>query len=448
MIAAAEIIRVLVTITHWRDCMRFTSAVAAIVVATGIAGCSSSDGVGPTTTYRMQNVNDTTLVLLQGESVPAASLPQVRVTTLDNKPAPGVQVTFTRTVNLIPTKYVVATDQNGIARLDAWPVPTQGGVYTCTVTTSGPETARFWVFVRGATVATYRQTEPTQFAGLGYIALYDDGTLSYKALALPAQRELPTSRYTVVDQTTLEVRDIYGRFNGLEVWKLNGDKLTIPDENVVGGVSTFSRIATSSPASAINYKVQSVTPMTFIAKPGETIDSSRLPAVRLLYPNNFPAAGVSVTFSQDAERTYSTVTDASGIARLDSWHINSTVGDHTIAAIILGQQRIAYSAFIHGKIVSAFDLAVPFPGSSQRADGSHYILFDDGTYVHYLNARVADESLIYPSGSYFVKDSATIEFKSWGALLDIGGVGKLKGQIMTVYLDPVDFEPETYVRRE
>jgi hypothetical protein len=399
----------------------------------------------------MQNVNDTTLVLLQGESVPAASLPQVRVTTLDNKPAPGVEVTFTLTVNLVPTKYVVATDQNGIARLGSWPIPTQSGAYTATVTTSGPETARFWVFVRGATVALYRQTEPAQFAGNAYIALYDDGTLTYKARDIPGQRDLPGYRYTVVDQTTLEVRDIYGRFGGVaEVWKLNGDKLIIPDEFVVGGVSTFTRIATGLPSNVINYKVQSVTPVSFMTTPGATIESSKLPAVRVLYPNSFPAFGVTVDFAQDAGRSYSAVTDASGIARLDSWQINSAVGNHTISAKISGQERLVYSAFIHGKVVAAFDLSEGLPLSHLGIGGAHYVLFDDGTYVHYYTDRVTDESILYPNGSYTIKDSSTIEFSTqMGVFPAMAATGKLNGQKLTVnYEDFIDFDPEVYARRE
>jgi hypothetical protein len=341
--------------------------------------------------------------------------------------------------------YTVKTDKNGIARLDSWSIGPESGVYSVYATVANGARVTFTTFVRSATLATYLLTAPAERAGGSRIYLFDDGSWISGGSTPPDSHEIPSGQYAMNGDATIDFTKLTGvafargTLTGNDMKMVYTDYVDFDDE-------VYTRVEAPAPAS-VNYKVVAVGQLQRVAVAGENVDPLILPAVRVAYPNNLPAAGVSVTFDGSVggnHPVYSVNTDATGIARLDAWRIGSKAGDYSIAVLINQTLYLKFVTSVLPTISAEFDLSEALPDMNLDIGGAHYIFYSDGRFSHYYGAS-GDESSHPPMGTYVFTDSATVQFSTpYGPY----STGKLTGNILNVsYFDPVDFDNEVYVRR-
>lgn len=434
--------------------MKTNSIALSILLTAVLAGCagSATDLVDPSATYTIQPLNAVQRVLTPGESIGAEALPRVRVLDQDGAPVAGISVTFTRTGSG-NSLYTIATDRNGDANLDVWPVGSSTGEYRVTATAGLAPPLVFSAFVRSATLAIYDLSEAVGGLAVGSIHyyLFDDGTFIHSR-ATPGPRDLPHGQYKVLNSLTIQFLSgskypggvfATGTLAGSAMRVTYTDKIEFQDE-------VYTRNANEVSPSAFNYSILALTPVQFLVTPDLNISVETLPRVRVLYSNNIPAAGVPVTFARSTDGgqpAYSVLTDGSGTAQLDSWHIGSAIGEYSVTVKVAGLNPLVFTAFIHGTVVAAYDL------SEVDADGFqpgsiHSVLFDDGTYTHYYGPVRNNESADFPNGRYKLADSVTIVFsKGFPLTSGLSSIGKLSGNAMRVKYGSSESYDETYSRR-
>jgi hypothetical protein len=194
-------------------------------------------------------------------------------------------------------------------------------------------------------------------------------------------------------------------------------------------------------------------PITILGLPGEI--ASTPPSVRIaVSATGQPVRGVSVsfTFSDGRGPSYSTVTNAKGLAVLENLRFDNRPGQYSITASVAGVDSVVFSAYsVGGKLVATYDLQRP----GAVVSGGHYQLFDDGTYRQGYN-RGGEQTQWNGREPFFRRSEGKIEF--YVSAASSGGsefyasrnylfaVGTLTGDTMkVVYQDPVDFEDEEYI---
>jgi hypothetical protein len=189
----------------------------------------------------------------------------------------------------------------------------------------------------------------------------------------------------------------------------------------------------------------------------------------LSYPATKPVAGVVVTFVVVAHPTpaYSAVTNADGIATLDSIRLDATPGRYSVSAtadgvtddapftiLVLSQAPTAVYDLksIGGEAVTG---TYPGPSFSPSVTAGHYLLFGDGTYFTIYDVSfVSDVSDTY---RFAVQNPQTLDFYNVPASIPgftpdpnyLFSVGTLSGNTMTVkYENNMDYEDEVYILRK
>jgi hypothetical protein len=191
-------------------------------------------------------------------------------------------------------------------------------------------------------------------------------------------------------------------------------------------------------------------PTTILGLPGEI--ASTPPSVQLASAGK-PVKGVSVsfTFSDGRGVTYSTVTNAYGVAILENLRFDNRPGQYSITATVAGVDTVVFSVIsIGGQLIAEYDLRMM---GGEPASGAHYQLFDDGTYRHGYDR---DGQTQWHNREPFIRRSdSRIEFylsaadasgsSFYASVNYLSAVGTLKGNTMAVvYEDEVDFEDEDY----
>src|SRR5262245_25837073 len=141
--------------------------------------------------------------------------------------------------------------------------------------------------------------------------------------------------------------------------------------------AAFSTSTCSEPAAVQPATIAAApnVPTTSSAPMGASLPSAQLPAVIVADVSGNPMSGVRVAFrasggtiSADgapAGSTLSTLTDATGIARLASWTLPSTPGTATVTAAIAGTTMTAvFTVVITERIVARLDKST---GDAQTA---------------------------------------------------------------------------------
>ncbi len=192
-------------------------------------------------------------------------------------------------------------------------------------------------------------------------------------------------------------------------------------------------------------------PTMIVGLPGEMASSP--PSVRIVdSPTEKPVQGVNVsfTFSDGRGVTYSTVTNAKGLAVLERLRFDNRPGPYSITATVAGVSPVVFSAIsVGGQLTAAYDLQ-RIGGQPPYVSGGHYQLFDDGTYRRGYDSDGqthwhSREPFIRRSEGkieFYISDSAASFYVSSNYVF---AFGTLKGDTMTVvYEDYVDFDDEVY----
>ena len=141
-----------------------------------------------------------------------------------------------------------------------------------------------------------------------------------------------------------------------------------------GGTAPLDASAGGIPDHSVMY---AASPITILGLTGDL--ASTPPSVRIaVSPTGQPVRGASVsfTFSDGRGDSYSTVTNAKGLAVLQNLRFDNRPGPYSITASVAGVGSVVFSAYsIGGKLIATYDLRMP-------GAAGHYQLFDDGTYRH------------------------------------------------------------------
>jgi len=227
-----------------------------------------------------------------------------------------------------------------------------------------------------------------------------------------------------------------------------------------------SRDVSGPPASPVMTLVQ-VSANTIFGGPGSEVRKPFSLKV-VSYPGPKPVPGVVVRFAVtgDNAAVYSAVSNADGIATLDSIQLLGTPGRYSVTTSAEG--TAGYSPFtmlvLSQAPIAVYDLqsmggqavtGVPGPESNPQVTGGHYLLFGDGTYL-----TIYEVNLISNIGEpyrFSVENPQTLDF--YGVPANTPGfmpdpkfavaVGTLAGEKMTLnYWDYFGYEEETYLLRQ
>jgi adhesin/invasin len=272
---------------------------------------------------------------------PVATLPSVRVTDARNNPVSGVSVTFAVGMGGgSGTGLSAVTNASGIATIGSWILGTTVGANTLTATGAGI----------GGSPVTFTATATAGPGSKYLVSVSDPHPAAGTSVTLSAQLAdqynnsvAASGRSVTWSKTgsggTFALNPTVTNVSGVATASFTttvGAGVTYTVTATTAGVTGTSASFTTDPGPAFSIAMYAGNAQTAAAGSAVAVD----PSVRVTDKNNNPVAGVAVTFAVatggGSGTGLSALTDASGIATVDSWTLGTIKGANTMTATSAG----------------------------------------------------------------------------------------------------------------
>ncbi len=353
--------------------------------------------------------------------------PSVVVKDTYGNPVSGVGVAFAVGLGggtVVPTT-AITTNSSGIAQVTSWTLGTTAGTNTLTATSAGL-TGSPVTFTATGTAGT--ATQIAVDAGDGQSATVGTAVATPPSVVVRDAHNNPVSGVSVafavatgggsVDPTTAILTNASG-IAQVNSWTLGTtagtNTLTATSNGLSGSPVTFSATGTAGTATQIAVDAgdgQSATVGTAVATP---------PSVVVRDAHNNPVAGVSVTFAVatgggSVDPITAILTNASGIAQVNSWTLGTTAGTNTLTATSNGLSGSPVTFTATGTASAATQIAAN-AGDGQTATAGTTVAIPPSVIVrdaHNNPVAGVDVTFAVASGGGSVNPTAAIATNASG----------------------------------